>query len=65
MLGVLYGFAVILGNIGAGYLAAVGGVVKGDQRRVLGAGDLVGVLREPGARRGVRGGRGIRCAAHS
>lgn len=35
MLGVLYGFAVILGIIGAGYLAAVGGVVKGDQRRVL------------------------------
>ena len=35
MLGVLYGFAVILGIIGAGYLAAVGSVVKGDQRRVL------------------------------
>ena len=35
MLGVLHGFAVILGIIGAGYLAAVAGVVKGEQRRVL------------------------------
>ena len=35
MLGVLQGFAVILGIIGAGYLAAVFGVVRGDQRRVL------------------------------
>lgn len=35
MLGVLHGFAVILGVIGAGYLAAVFGIVKGEQRRVL------------------------------
>lgn len=35
MLGVLQGFAVILGIIGAGYLAAVFRVVEGDQRRVL------------------------------
>jgi len=35
MIGVLHGFAVILGIIGAGYLAAVAGVVKGDRRRVL------------------------------
>ncbi|MBO1902762.1 AEC family transporter [Leucobacter weissii] len=35
MLGVLHGFAVILGIIGAGYLAAVAGVVKGAERRVL------------------------------
>lgn len=35
MLGVLQGFAVILGVIGAGYLAALFGVVKGDQRFVL------------------------------
>ena len=35
MLGVLHGFAVILGIIGAGYLAARFGVVKGEQRRVL------------------------------
>jgi len=35
MLGVLHGFAVILGVIGAGYLAGVFGIVKGDQRRVL------------------------------
>lgn len=35
MLGVLQGFAVILVVIGAGYLAARFGVVKGDQRLVL------------------------------
>lgn len=35
MLGVLQGFALILGIIGAGYLTAVFGVVKGEQRRVL------------------------------
>ncbi|GAB2557131.1 AEC family transporter [Leucobacter ruminantium] len=35
MLGVLQGFAVILGIIGAGYLAAVFRVVEGEQRRVL------------------------------
>ncbi len=35
MLGVLHGFAVILGVIGAGYLAGLFGVVKGEQRRVL------------------------------
>lgn len=35
MLGVLQGFAIILFIIGAGYLAAVFGIVKGDQRRVL------------------------------
>lgn len=35
MLGVLNGFAVILGIIGAGYIAARAGVVKGEQRRVL------------------------------
>ncbi len=35
MLGVLQGFAVILGIIGAGYLTAAFGVVKGEQRRVL------------------------------
>lgn len=35
MLGVLHGFAVILGIIGAGYIAARAGIVKGDQRRVL------------------------------
>lgn len=35
MLGVLHGFTVILGVIGAGYLAGVFGVVKGEQRRVL------------------------------
>lgn len=35
MLGVLQGFAIILFIIGAGYLAAVFGVVKDDQRRVL------------------------------
>ncbi|MFC7766730.1 AEC family transporter [Leucobacter soli] len=35
MLGVLHGFAVILGVIGAGYLTGVAGIVKGDQRRVL------------------------------
>ncbi|MBL3685529.1 AEC family transporter [Leucobacter zeae] len=35
MLGVLQGFALILGVIAAGYLAARFGVVVGDQRRVL------------------------------
>lgn len=35
MIGVLQGFALILGIIGAGYLTAVFGVVKGEQRRVL------------------------------
>lgn len=35
MTGVLQGFALILGIIGAGYLAAIFGVVKGDQRLVL------------------------------
>ncbi|PRI12433.1 AEC family transporter [Leucobacter massiliensis] len=35
MLGVLQGFALILGVIGAGYLAARFGVVEGEQRRVL------------------------------
>lgn len=35
MLGVLHGFALILGLIGAGYLTALFGVVKGDQRLVL------------------------------
>lgn len=35
MLGVAQGFAVILGLIAAGYLAALFGVMKGDQRRVL------------------------------
>ena len=35
MLGVLQGFALILGIIGAGYLAARAGIVVGDQRRVL------------------------------
>lgn len=35
MVGVLHGFAVILGIIGAGYLAARFGIVRGDQRRVL------------------------------
>lgn len=35
MLGVLQGFTLILGIIGAGYLAARMGVVKGEQRRVL------------------------------
>lgn len=35
MLGVLHGFAVILGVIGAGYLAGVFGIVKGEQRLVL------------------------------
>lgn len=35
MLGVLQGFALILGIIGAGYLTARAGIVKGDQRRVL------------------------------
>lgn len=35
MLGVAQGFAIILGLIGAGYLAALFGVVKGDRRRVL------------------------------
>ncbi|NLA64631.1 MAG: AEC family transporter [Leucobacter sp.] len=35
MLGILTGFAVILGIIWAGYAAAVTGIVKGDQRRVL------------------------------
>ncbi len=35
MLGVLQGFAVILGIIGAGYLASRLGVVKGEQRLVL------------------------------
>ena len=35
MLGVLHGFAIILGIIGAGYLTGRFGVVKGDQRRVL------------------------------
>lgn len=35
MLGVLQGFAVILGIIGAGYLTAVFKIVEGDQRRVL------------------------------
>lgn len=35
MLGVVQGFAVILGIIGLGYLAALFGVVKGEQRLVL------------------------------
>lgn len=35
MFGVLQGFALILGIIGAGYLTARFGVVQGDQRRVL------------------------------
>ncbi|WP_336992245.1 AEC family transporter [Leucobacter sp. VD1] len=35
MLGVLQGFALILGVIGAGYLTALFKVVQGDQRRVL------------------------------
>ena len=35
MYGVLQGFALILGIIGAGYLTARFGVVQGDQRRVL------------------------------
>lgn len=35
MWGVLHGFAVILGIIGAGYLASRFGVVKGEQRLVL------------------------------
>jgi predicted permease len=35
MLGVLQGFALILGIIGAGYLAALFRVVEGEQRRVL------------------------------
>src|SRR5690606_18433401 len=35
MLGVLQGFALILGVIAAGYIAARFGVVVGDQRRVL------------------------------
>ncbi|WP_125100474.1 AEC family transporter [Leucobacter chromiireducens] len=35
MLGVLQGFALILGVIGAGYLAARFGVVRGEERRVL------------------------------
>ncbi|QZY50977.1 AEC family transporter [Leucobacter tenebrionis] len=35
MLGVLQGFALILGVIGAGYLTALFRVVEGDQRRVL------------------------------
>lgn len=35
MFGVLQGFAIILGIIGVGYVAARAGVVKGDQRRVL------------------------------
>ncbi|MFV0434578.1 MAG: AEC family transporter [Leucobacter sp.] len=35
MFGVLQGFALILGIIGAGYLTALFGVVKGDQRLVL------------------------------
>lgn len=35
MFGVLQGFALILGIIGAGYLAARFGVVEGEQRRVL------------------------------
>lgn len=35
MFGVLQGFALILGVIGAGYLTAFFGVVKGEQRRVL------------------------------
>ena len=35
MMGVLQGFALILGIIGAGYLASRFGVVKGDQRLVL------------------------------
>lgn len=35
MLGVLQGFALILGVIGAGYLAALFRVVEGEQRRVL------------------------------
>ncbi|MCB1273395.1 MAG: AEC family transporter [Leucobacter sp.] len=35
MLGVLQGFTLILGVIGAGYLAGVLGIVKGDQRLVL------------------------------
>ncbi|MBK0417510.1 AEC family transporter [Leucobacter sp. CSA1] len=35
MMGVLQGFTLILGIIGAGYLAALCGVVKGEQRLVL------------------------------
>lgn len=35
MWGVLQGFALILGVIGVGYLTALFGVVKGEQRRVL------------------------------
>lgn len=35
MLGVVQGFAVILGIIGAGYIAAVAGVVRGEQRLTL------------------------------
>ena len=35
MIGVLQGFAVILGIIGAGYLASRAGVVRGEQRMVL------------------------------
>lgn len=35
MIGVLQGFTLILGVIGAGYLAAICGVVKGPQRLVL------------------------------
>lgn len=35
MLGVLQGFTLILGVIGAGYLTSRVGIVRGDQRRVL------------------------------